>query len=132
MGGTDEKQNEYKSLRTRREPATAPAWALSWGIEMAKTENRKPGLDMMDLEPKGELPTLRSSFSIFDPKTHLAIYGPSLYRDEYHPKSKYFLFFSALAELVDFFPFSCTFAIPVLLLRYSGDGRALAGSGLWL
>ena len=22
--------------------ATAPAWALSWGIEMAKTENRKP------------------------------------------------------------------------------------------
>ena len=36
MGGTDEKQNEYKSLRTRREPATAPAWALSWGIEMAK------------------------------------------------------------------------------------------------
>ena len=42
MGGTDEKQNEYKSLRTRREPATAPAWALSWGIEMAKTENRKP------------------------------------------------------------------------------------------
>ena len=44
MGGTDEKQNEYKSLRTRREPATAPAWALSWGIEMAKTENRKPKL----------------------------------------------------------------------------------------
>ena len=42
VGGTDEKQNEYKSLRTRREPATAPAWALSWGIEMAKTENRKP------------------------------------------------------------------------------------------
>jgi len=33
-------QNEYKPLRTRREPATAPAWALSWGIEMAKTENR--------------------------------------------------------------------------------------------
>ena len=45
MGGTDEKQNEYKSLRTRREPATAPAWALSWGIEMAKTENRKPNDD---------------------------------------------------------------------------------------
>ena len=41
LSGTDEKQNEYKSLRTRREPATAPAWALSWGIEMAKTENRK-------------------------------------------------------------------------------------------
>ena len=43
MGGTDEKQNEYKSLRTRREPATAPAWVLSWGIEMVKTENRNPG-----------------------------------------------------------------------------------------
>jgi len=41
VGGTDEKQNEYKSLRTRRELATAPAWALSRGIEMAKTENRK-------------------------------------------------------------------------------------------
>ena len=41
VGGTDEKQNEYKSLRTRREPATAPAWALSWGIEMAKTEKPK-------------------------------------------------------------------------------------------
>ena len=44
MGGTDEKQNEYKykSLRTtRRELATAPAWVLSRGIEMAKTENRK-------------------------------------------------------------------------------------------
>ena len=41
MGGTDEKQNEYKSLRTRRELATAPAWALSRGIEMAKAENRK-------------------------------------------------------------------------------------------
>ena len=39
-------QNEYKSLRTRREPATAPAWALSWGIEMAKTENRKPQKSM--------------------------------------------------------------------------------------
>ena len=29
---------------------------------------------MMDLESKGELPTPRSSFSIFDPKIHLAIY----------------------------------------------------------
>ena len=38
----DEKQTEYKSLRTRRELATAPAWALSRGIEMVKTENRKP------------------------------------------------------------------------------------------
>ena len=38
----DEKQIEYKSLRTRRELATAPAWVLSRGIEMAKTENRKP------------------------------------------------------------------------------------------
>ena len=28
--------------RTRRELATAPAWVLSRGIEMAKTENRKP------------------------------------------------------------------------------------------
>ena len=27
---------------------------------------------MMDLELKGELSTLRSSFSIFDPKIHLA------------------------------------------------------------
>ena len=35
---------------------------------------------MMDLEPKGELPTPRSSFSIFDPKIQLAIYGSSLYR----------------------------------------------------
>ena len=35
---TDTKQTEYGPLRTRREPATAPAWALSWGIEMAKTE----------------------------------------------------------------------------------------------
>ena len=34
---------------------------------------------MMDLEPKGELPTPRSSFSIFDPKIHLALYGSSLY-----------------------------------------------------
>ena len=34
---------------------------------------------MMDLELKGELPTPRSSFSIFDPKIHLAIYGSSLY-----------------------------------------------------
>ena len=33
---------EYKSLRTRRELATTPAWVLSRGIEMAKTENRKP------------------------------------------------------------------------------------------
>ena len=31
-----------KSLRTRRELATAPAWVLSRGTEMAKTENRKP------------------------------------------------------------------------------------------
>ena len=38
----DEKQIECKSLRMRREPATTPAWVLSWGIEMAKTENRKP------------------------------------------------------------------------------------------
>ena len=38
---TDEKQIEYKSLRMRRELATTPAWALSRGIEMAKTENRK-------------------------------------------------------------------------------------------
>ena len=30
-----------KSLRTRREPATIPAWVISWEIEMAKTENRK-------------------------------------------------------------------------------------------
>ena len=37
----DEKQIECKSLRMRREPATTPAWVLSWGIEMAKTENRK-------------------------------------------------------------------------------------------
>ena len=36
----DEKQTEYKSLRTRRELATTPAWVLSRGIEMAKTENR--------------------------------------------------------------------------------------------
>ena len=36
------KAEEKETLRTRREPATAPAWALSWGIEMAKTENRKP------------------------------------------------------------------------------------------
>ena len=43
----DEKQTEYKSLRTRREPATAPAWALSWGIEMAKTENRKLSLGFL-------------------------------------------------------------------------------------
>ena len=40
----DEKQIECKSLRMRREPATTPAWVLSWGIEMAKTENRKPKL----------------------------------------------------------------------------------------
>ena len=26
----------------RREPATTPAWVLSRGMEMAKTENRKP------------------------------------------------------------------------------------------
>ena len=38
----DEKQIEYKSLRMRRELATTPAWVLSRGIEMAKTENRKP------------------------------------------------------------------------------------------
>ena len=36
----DEKQIEYKSLRMRRELATTPAWVLSRGIEMAKTENR--------------------------------------------------------------------------------------------
>ena len=54
MGGTDEKQNEYKSLRTRREPATAPAWALSWGIEMAKTENRKPGGRAREAEEEEE------------------------------------------------------------------------------
>ena len=34
---------------------------------------------MVDLEPKGELPTPRSSFSIFNPKIRLAIYGSSLY-----------------------------------------------------
>jgi len=46
MGENDKKQNEneYKYLLTRREPATAPAWVLSRGIEMAKTENRKPGI----------------------------------------------------------------------------------------
>ena len=33
-------QTENKSLRTRREPVTTPAWVLSRGIEMAKTENR--------------------------------------------------------------------------------------------
>ena len=33
---------------------------------------------MMELELKGELPAPRSSFSIFDPKIHLAIYGSSL------------------------------------------------------
>ena len=42
VGGADEKQTEYKSLHTRRKLATTPAWALSRGIEMAKTENRKP------------------------------------------------------------------------------------------
>ena len=36
----DEKQIEYKSLRTRRELATTLAWVLSRGIEMAKW--RKP------------------------------------------------------------------------------------------
>ena len=36
----DEKQIEYKSRRMRRELATTPAWVLSRGIEMAKTENR--------------------------------------------------------------------------------------------
>ena len=30
------------SLRMRRELATTPAWVLSRGIEMVKTENRKP------------------------------------------------------------------------------------------
>ena len=40
----DEKQIEYKSRRMRRELATTPAWVLSWGIEMAKTENRKLGV----------------------------------------------------------------------------------------
>ena len=34
---------------------------------------------MMDLESKGELPTPRSSFSIFDPKIQRVIYGSSLY-----------------------------------------------------
>ena len=29
VGGTDERQTEYKYLRTRRELATAPAWVLS-------------------------------------------------------------------------------------------------------
>ena len=51
MGGTDEKQTEYKSLRTRRELATAPAWALSRGIEMAKTENRKPKTETNNNSP---------------------------------------------------------------------------------
>ena len=41
-GWPDEKQTESRSLvyplRTRCKPATAPTWALSWGIEMAKTE----------------------------------------------------------------------------------------------
>ena len=41
----DEKQIEYKSRRMRRELATTPAWVLSQGIEMAKTENRKPATD---------------------------------------------------------------------------------------
>ena len=36
-----EGHDEFKSLRTRRELATTPAWVLSRGIEMAKTENRK-------------------------------------------------------------------------------------------
>ena len=35
------KQIEYKSLRMRRELATTPAWVLSRGIVMAKTENRR-------------------------------------------------------------------------------------------
>ena len=39
---------EYKSLRTRRELATTPAWVLGRGIEMAKTENRRPKLALYD------------------------------------------------------------------------------------
>ena len=39
-GPSDEKQTECKSLRTRRELATSPAWVLSRGIAMVKTENR--------------------------------------------------------------------------------------------
>ena len=41
----DEKQIEYKSRRMRRELATTPAWVLSRGIEMAKTENRNLDTD---------------------------------------------------------------------------------------
>ena len=68
MGGTDEKQNEYKSLRTRREPATAPAWALSWGIEMAKTENRN--LRGILIKVATRLIWILPNFSIFE-KTFL-------------------------------------------------------------
>ena len=42
MCRADEKQTEYKPLRMRRKLATTLAWVLSRGIEMAKTENRKP------------------------------------------------------------------------------------------
>ena len=71
MGGTDEKQNEYKSLRTRREPATAPAWALSWGIEMAKTENRKQsGKGTPYHRPRGERDTALETGRLRELHTH--------------------------------------------------------------
>ena len=45
-----EGHDEYKSLRTRRELATTPAWVLSRGFEMAKTENRNQQKERKDGE----------------------------------------------------------------------------------
>ena len=58
---------EYKPLRRRRELATAPAWVLSRGIEMAKTENRKR-------IPKGEMAKTENR----NRKGHLQISGSDL------------------------------------------------------
>ena len=52
-------ENTNKSLQVpiscwqQREPATAPAWVLSRGIEMAKTENRNSKMDISRLISAG-------------------------------------------------------------------------------
>ena len=61
----DEKQTEYKSPRTRRELATTPAWVLSRGIKMAKTENR----NMLYLLPLPRRIVGRISFAAFESKS---------------------------------------------------------------
>ena len=61
----------------RRELATAPAWVLSRGIEMAKTENRKPiGKKTDQSLHTARHARVRTHGSVFDPGGLFRKYTP--------------------------------------------------------